>query len=106
MCRQMYKARRITRTIIMITSKPRKMGVSTGKLFPTTVPTYASNRHHGNDPRNVYMQNLTKGILVIPAGSEIYVRTIGKRREKKAVALLHLWKNRSAISASCCEIST
>ena len=73
---------------------------------PINVPTYARSRHQGKEPRKLYTTNLTNGILVIPAGSEMYVRTTGNRREKKAVALPYFLKNASALSASCWEINT
>ena len=85
----MYKASRISNAMIMTTSKLRKIGVRAARLLPTTVPTYASRKHHGKEPRNVKRQNLARGIFVMPAGNEIYVLTIGMRREKNAVALPH-----------------
>ena len=39
--------------MMITTSKLRKIGVSTARLLPTTVPAYARRKHHGNEPRNV-----------------------------------------------------
>ncbi len=49
--------------------------------------------------------NVRSGIRVTPAGNEMKVRTIGRRRPMKTVAAPYLRKNSSAISISWVRIS-
>src|SRR5437868_3649823 len=88
------------------------MGMSKGRRASRmargcqTAPAQARAADQGNEPRKVKRTNLPKFMRATPAGNEMKVRTIGTRREKKAVASPYFANQRSAVWRWCLLMST
>src|SRR5438045_2072045 len=103
MLRKMNQAIRRMMMIAMGISKGRR--ASRTPLGDQVQPAQASAADHGNEPRKVKSTNLPKFMRATPAGKDMNVRIIGKRREKKAVASPYLANHLSAVSRWCLLMS-
>ena len=85
-------------TITMTISAPWKYFLILCQFSPMIFPTSAKAKHQGREPRKVYMINLGKFILAIPAGSDIKVLITGRRREKKIALRLQEGKKQQELA--------
>jgi len=68
------------------------------QLCPNMIPTYVNMVFQTRDPRNVYIENLTKLVLPTPHGREIYVRIAGNNLQKNEILSPYFWNNSSVNS--------